>query len=102
MQQNDPKITGGEGYPRHHEMWGDALDTARFLQKALVASLLLNALMIVVVNHALRKPTIVVRVDQLGVATPIGAFSSESRVTKPEVVNFTKLYLEYFLERSFY
>jgi hypothetical protein len=90
------------GQPKYYEAWGEALESVQFLKKLTVCLIFMNLLLLVLLRHAQQKPPLVIRVDEVGKAEPIKDVNATYRVSKPEVLNFTKLFMKYFLERNFY
>lgn len=88
--------------PKYYEVWGEALESVQFLKKLAVCLIFMNVLLLILLRHAQQKPPLVIRVDEVGKAEPIKDVNATYRVTKPEVLNFTKLFMKYFLERNFY
>lgn len=88
--------------PKYYEVWGEALESVQFLKKLAVNLIFMNVLLLILLRHAQQKPPLVIRVDEVGKAEPIKDVNATYRVTKPEVLNFTKLFMKYFLERNFY
>ncbi len=90
------------GQPKYYEAWGEALDSLQFLKRLAICLVFMNVLLMILLRHAQQKPPLVIRVDEIGKAEPIKDVNATYRVTKPEVLNFTKLFMKYFLERNFY
>ena len=97
-----PSISASNSAPKYYEVWGEALESVQFLKKLAVSLIFVNVLLLILLRHAQQKPPLVIRVDEVGKAEPIKDVNATYRVTKPEVLNFTKLFMKYFLERNFY
>jgi hypothetical protein len=86
----------------YFEVYGDYLDMYQSLRRISMGLLAVNVLLLLLLNHSLRKPPLIIRVSDVGEATPIKDLSESSRITKPEVLNFVKLFMKFFLERNHY
>jgi len=87
---------------KYFEVWGDALESARFHKRLCLLLAVLSLLLLVLLNRAQLKPPLVIRVNAVGKAEPIHNINATHHLTKPEVLNFVKLFMTYFLERNFY
>jgi len=86
----------------YFEVWGEALDQVQFLKKLSLGMVLANLLGLVLLKRSLQKPPLVIRVNEVGQAEPVKNVNVESRLTKPEVLNFVRLFMKYYLERNTY
>lgn len=87
---------------KYFEVWADALEHAQALKKLCFALVFVNILLLILLNRAQQRPPLVIRVDEIGKAEPVKNVNATYRITKPEVLNFTKLFLKHLLERNFY
>jgi hypothetical protein len=87
---------------KYYEAWGDALENVQFFKRLTMALIFLNILALILLNKSLRRPPVIIRVDDVGKAEPIRDLNADAKLTKPEVLNFTQLFMKYFLERNFY
>lgn len=87
---------------RYFEVWGEAIVSARNLQRLLFFSILTNALLMLALVVSVKKPPLVIRVDKIGEAVPIAKYETTHEITKEEVVGFTRLFLEAFTKRNGY
>lgn len=87
---------------KYFEVWGDSLETVQFLKKLVIGLVFINAMSLYLLKRSQSKPPLVIRVNEVGKAEPIKNINALAQITKPEVLNFTKLFMKYFLERNFY
>lgn len=87
---------------KYFEVWGDSLENLQYLKKLCLSLVFANFLLLVLVGRLVKKPPLVIRVDDVGRAEPIKDINASHRVTRPEVLNFVRLFMKYFLERNFY
>ena len=74
----------------------------QFFRKLVICLVLINIMSLILLKRSQLKPPLVIRVDDVGKAEPIQNINTLAQLTKPEVLNFTKLFMKYFLERNFY
>jgi len=87
---------------KYFEVWGDSFEMVQFLKKLVMCLVFINVMSLILLKRSQTKPPLVIRVDEVGKAEPIKNINTIAQVTKPEVLNFTKLFMKYFLERNFY
>ena len=86
----------------YFEVYGDYLGMNQSLKRLCMVMAFINILLLILLNKSLHKPPLVIRVSEVGVAEPVKNVNASSRLTKPEILNFVRLFMKYFLERNVY
>ncbi len=87
---------------KYFEIWGDLEAQNNTLKLLLLAMSILLAVSLGLTYLGTRKPPLVVRVSGIGKAESIRDYRVENSVTKPELIYFTKLFLQKFTEYNSY
>ncbi len=87
---------------KYFEIWGDLEAQNNTLKVLLLVMAVLLAVSLVLSYLTTRKPPLVVRVSDVGKAEAIQDYRVQNAVTQPELVYFTKLFIEKFTEYNSY
>jgi len=87
---------------KYFEVFGDTLNQTNIFKTIIFALLAVAVFQTIIIKTALKKPPLVIRVDQLGNAEAFNDVKSLQKITPPEVFNFTQYFLHYFVENNFY
>lgn len=86
----------------YYEVYGDYLVMNQSLKRLCFGMIFVNVLLLFLLKKAVEKPPLVIRVNEVGVAEPVKNVNASSRLTKPEVLNFARLFMRFYLERNYY
>ena len=87
---------------KYFEVFGDTLNQLNLFK---TLTLFLAAAVIfqtVIIKTTVKKPPLVIRVDQLGNADAFKNVQSLQKITAPEIINFTQYFLQYFTAYDLY
>ncbi len=87
---------------KYFEIWGDLEAQNNTLKLLLLVMAVLLAISLGLTYLSTRKPPFVVRVSDIGKAEAIKDYRAQNTVTQPELVYFTKLFLQKFTEYNSY
>jgi len=87
---------------KYFEIWGDLEAQNNALKLLLLVMALLLAVSLVLSYLTALKPPVVVRVSDIGKAEGIRDYRVHNAVTEPELVYFTKLFIQKFTEYNSY
>jgi hypothetical protein len=86
----------------YYEVYGDYLVMNQSLKRLCFGMVLANVLLLFILKKAQEKPPLVIRVTEVGQAEPVRNVNASSRLTRPEVLNFARLFMRFYLERNYY
>ncbi len=87
---------------KYFEVFGDALNQIEFYKTLTLILAGLVFFLILTVRTALKKPPLVIRVDQLGETQAVRNVKSQNAVSGPEISNFVNYFLQYWTAWNFY
>jgi len=87
---------------KYFEVFGDTLNQLNVFKTITFFLLAVVIFQTIIIKSVLKKPPLVIRVDQLGNAEAIKDVKSLLKITPPEIFNFTQYFLHYFIENNFY
>jgi len=102
FKKKEPSLAEAAEARKYFEVWADSLENVGILKKICLSLIFMNLFLTVLLSRSLRKPPLVIRVDEVGRAEPIRAVNAGAGVSRPEVLNFVQLFMKYFMERNFY
>ena len=76
--------------------------TGAFLRRLCLVLALTNMLLLILLKSSFHKPPLIIRVDEVGKAEPIHNVNALSRLTKPEVLAYVRLFMRTYLERNWF
>ena len=86
----------------YYEVYGDYLVMNQSLKRLCFGMVFANVLLLFLLKKVVEKPPLVIRVSEVGLAEPVKNVNASSRLTKPEVLNFARLFMKFYLERNYY
>jgi hypothetical protein len=86
----------------YFEVYGDYLAMNQTLKQIGFGLLAINVLLLILLQRAIRRPPLVIRFTDVGMAEAVKDISATNRISKVEVLNFVKLFMKFFLERNHY
>jgi len=87
---------------KYHEIWGNELNQLNFFKKLTLIMAAIVILLLITLKTTLKKPPIVIRVNEVGKAEVLKDIKSLQKLTVPEINNFTQYFLQYFLAHNYY
>jgi len=86
----------------YFEVYGDYLGINQTLRRMCLGLVLSNIFLIILLKRGEERPPLVIRVNEVGQAEPIRNMNASSQLSKPETLNFVRLFMKFYLERNIY
>lgn len=87
---------------KYFEVFGDTLNELKFFKTLSLCLVVLAIFLVLTLKASLKKPPLVIRVDQIGRAVPVADANTSGALTEPEIANFAQYFLQYFTAWNVY
>jgi len=101
-KKKDRQDKSSQNGRKYFEVFGDTLNQLNLFKTIAFFLLAVVIFQTIIIKTTLKKPPLVIRVDQLGNAEAFKDVKSLQKITPPEIFNFTQYFLHYFIENNFY
>lgn len=87
---------------KYFEVFGDAMNWVMFLRTLVIIMAIVIVFLVTMLAKSVNKPPLVVKVDKIGRAEAIKEWASDTKITLPEIANFTQSFLDRWMKWDFY